>query len=110
MSTPVEAEVNGDVYTPDEGEVFANSAAASIGHMLVSIEQSKSALAGEEGVTGPSIEFLDAMHAAGTDLMAKWRARAARFAGHMAARDEHISPDLAGTQRGKYLDPTGQHQ
>lgn len=110
MSTPVTAEVNGDVHAPDDGEQFATNAAESIGHMNVSIEQSKAALAGQEGVTGPSIEYLDAMHAAAADLITAWRARANRFAGHIAARDEHISSDLDGTQRGRYLGKAGQHR
>ena len=105
----MEAVISGDVHTPDEGEQFALTSAVAADHTATSIEQSKANLA-HEGVTGPAIEFLDAMHAAVTGLAAAWRARAARFAEHIAARDEHITDDLAGTQKGRYLDPAGQHR
>ncbi len=105
----METVISGDVHTPDEGEQFASTSAVAADQLAASIEQSRSNLVGE-GVTGPAIDYLEAMFAAATQLAASWRARAARFAQHIAARDEHISPDVAGTQRGKYLDTAGQHR
>lgn len=106
----MEAVISGDVHTPDEGLAFANGAAAAADQLAISCEQSKSNLEGQERLDGPAIEYLGAMHAAATQLAASWRRRAARFAGHIAKRNEHINPDTARTQQGKYLDPAGQQR
>lgn len=109
-TTTTTAEINGDVHTPDDGVVFANSAADAIGMLATHLEQSIAALHGQEGVTGPSIEYLTEMHAEAGRLQASYRGRAARFAGHVATRNDNVNSETAGTQRGRYFDPSGQHQ
>lgn len=106
----MEAVISGDVHTPDEGEQFALASSTAVGHMALSIEQSVSNLEGQERLDGPAIEYQKAMHAAAAQLGAAWQARAARFAEHIAARNEHISPDTARTVQGTYVDPAGQQR
>ncbi len=99
--------LNGEVRTPEEATHLLEEIGRVFADMASTDEQSAAALAGE-GVTGPGVDLANAMHAASSHASSACTARATRYAGHIADRDQYISDDLAGTQRGKYLDPAAQ--
>ncbi len=96
--------ISGDVRTPEGVAHYLDTSATAVADTAATCEQACASL-GTEGVEGLARDLLMGMHAAGMDYAAKRQARAQRFAGHIADRDELINDELAGVVSGGYMDP-----
>ena len=101
--------ISGDICSPAAGKQFMDAVVGAAHGTAATCEQARANLAGE-GVTGAPIDLLAAMQAAAADFAAACQGRSERFAGHMATLQDTVGadPTIAGTQQGRYLDPTKQ--